>query len=119
MPSHGAIVITIDLSAVWSSVLNQAKDFIMTLSRSSRRTLFPSAWLVCLSGKKKICDLTNDRNQFRSLVRKMEVGDTLATARAPTHGSCISDAESGGQANKTLKYAYTIVLTDGEWTLML
>ncbi|MEI3019628.1 VWA domain-containing protein [Ruminococcus sp.] len=28
MPSHGAIVIAIDLSGSMSSVLNQAKDFI-------------------------------------------------------------------------------------------
>ena len=68
------------------------------------------------SREKKICDLTNDRNQFRSLVRKMEVGDTLGygtSANPMDHAYQMLKAEA---SRKTLKYAYTIVLTDGEWT---
>ena len=116
MPSHGAIVIAIDLSGSMSSVLNQAKDFIYDFVKKFSSDAVSIGMVGFASREKKICDLTNDRNQFRSLVRKMEVGDTLGygtSANPMDHAYQMLKAEA---SRKTLKYAYTIVLTDGEWT---
>ena len=116
MPSHGAIVIAIDLSGSMSGVLDQAKDFIYDFVKKFSSDAVSIGMVGFASREKKICDLTNDRNQFRSLVRKMEVGDTLGygtSANPMDHAYQMLKAEA---SRKTLKYAYTIVLTDGEWT---